>query len=472
MPTRIKRRALCECDGTALLVVLIVLLAIAAWSSSFVWLMNQQLTRAGARYRSAAALAVADAGVHRALSILEGEAPDAPVPGRTWRTEEYAETIHVGSFEGQFTLALVDDLDGAVVVTSAGEVGGIVRRLRARVYVDSPAQLAALYGASVVRLEHPPAATVILPYGGVDAPWIQVAAGRGLWLAGPDVAINNPSVPFRAGSGPVDALPEAQASTVPPDPGPVRVWLGRGASVRLDRGSQPLSAEELRALGVNIEGIVQTPGPLPAVPEVDGGFYRRRAAGNTGNAGTNAAAGKFLGDDGLARKHDSLYSVREWDLLLGYLNRPSGSEALQGIVYVAGGMTLDEGRRLQIDGGALITEGTVRLAKGSSLEVTHSAATRTLPGLVTLDKGELLVSPGATLRVHGLVYSQAFEATGDARVDIVGSLLAGGSGFSVNNAGASVVIRYDPAVLGTPGLLAPPPGAPVIAWVARWEELP
>src|SRR5207302_1897502 len=157
MPTRIKRRALCECDGTALLVVLIVLLAIAAWSSSFVWLMNQQLTRAGARYRSAAALAVADAGVHRALSILEGEAPDAPVPGRTWRTEEYAETIHVGSFEGQFTLALVDDLDGAVVVTSAGEVGGIVRRLRARVYVDSPARLAALYGASVVRLEQPPA---------------------------------------------------------------------------------------------------------------------------------------------------------------------------------------------------------------------------------------------------------------------------------------------------------------------------
>src|SRR5207302_1082830 len=83
-------------------VVLIVLLAIAAWSSSFVWLMNQQLTRAGARYRSAAALAVAEAGVHRALSILEGVAPDAPLPGRTWRTEEYAETIRLGSFDGQF----------------------------------------------------------------------------------------------------------------------------------------------------------------------------------------------------------------------------------------------------------------------------------------------------------------------------------------------------------------------------------
>ena len=97
------------------------------------------------------------------------------------------------------------------------------------------------------------------------------------------------------------------------------------------------------------------------------------------DAGTNEAAGKFFGDDGLARKRDSLYSPREWDLLLNYLNRGNGSGALQGVVDVTGGMTLGEGRRLQIADGALITEGTVRLAKGSSLEVTHSAATRTLP---------------------------------------------------------------------------------------------
>src|SRR5438445_3580870 len=270
MPTHIKRRALRECEGTALLVVLIVLLAIAAWSSSFVWLMNQQLTRAGTRYRSAAALAVAEAGVHRALSILEGVAPDAPVPGRTWRTEEYAETIHVGSFDGQFTLALVDDSDGAIVVISAGEVGGIARRLRARVYLDSPAQLAALYGASIVRLERPPTAMFILPYGGVDSPWIQVAAGRGIWLSGTDVAINNPSIPFQAGPGPVDAPAETQASTAPPYPGPVRVWLGRGASVRLDQRSQPLSADEVRAMGVNIERIAHAP--------------RTRSAGQRGTA--------------------------------------------------------------------------------------------------------------------------------------------------------------------------------------------
>ena len=32
-------------------------------------------------------------------------------------------------------------------------------------------------------------------------------------------------------------------------------------------------------------------------------------------------------------------------------------------------------------------------------------------------------------------------------------------------------ISYDPAVLGTPGLLTPD-DAPVIAWVTAWEDLP
>ncbi|HTD48925.1 MAG TPA: hypothetical protein VK881_16795 [bacterium] len=471
MPTHIKRRALRACDGTALLVVLIVLLAIAAWSSSFVWLMNQQLTRAGARYRSAAALAVAEAGVHRALSILEGVAPDAPLPGRTWRTEEYAETIRLGSFDGQFTLALVDDSDGAIVVTSAGEVGGVARRLRARVYLASPAQLAALYGGSIVRLEGPPAAVFILPYGGVDYPWVHIASGVGLWLAGADVAMNNPAVPFQAGRGPVDSPLEAQAAAAPPDLEPIRVWLGRGAGVRLDRYSMQLTVDQLRAMGVNIDQIARASNRLPPVPEVDRAFYQSRAAGNTANADTNEAAGKYSGDDDLVRKRDSLYSQREFDLLLNYLNRPNGLEALQGVIYVAGGAILGEGRRLQIGDGALVTEGAIRLAKSSSLEVTHSAATRTLPGLITLDNGDLLVSHGATLRVHGLVYaSQEFEAARDAHVIIAGSVLAKSSGFSFSNAGA-IVIRYDPAVLGTPGLRVPV-DAPVIAWVARWEELP
>jgi hypothetical protein len=91
---------------------------------------------------------------------------------------------------------------------------------------------------------------------------------------------------------------------------------------------------------------------------------------------------------------------------------------------------------------------------------------------MVLDNGSLIVAEGARLRVHGLVLaSRVFDVLEGARVDIVGSVLAGDRGLSFRNTAASVVIRYDPAVLGTPGLAAAPDG-PVIAWIASWEDSP
>jgi len=63
-------------QGIALLVVLVILLAVGASSTAFIWFMQRQQTRSGLRYRSAAALAVAEGGVHRALAVLEGTAPE------------------------------------------------------------------------------------------------------------------------------------------------------------------------------------------------------------------------------------------------------------------------------------------------------------------------------------------------------------------------------------------------------------
>ena len=86
-------------------------------------------------------------------------------------------------------------------------------------------------------------------------------------------------------------------------------------------------------------------------------------------------------------------------------------------------------------------------------------------------KSHVIVAPEARLRVHGLAYiARTFDLLAGASVDIVGSVLAGGPGFSVSIAGTAV-IRYDPAVLGTPGLSVADDAA-VTAWVARWEELP
>ena len=468
------RRVLHREAGGVLLVVLVILLVVAGSSASFIWFMNQQQTRAGARYRAAAAMAVAEAGVHRALSILESLAPDGRSPGRTWRPTVHSEVLPVGALEGRFTFSLTDEADGAIVVTSIGEVAGAARRLRARVYLASPALLAALHGTSFVRLEKPPAATFILPYGaGIgDRPWIHIAAGKGVWFATTDISINDPSVVFDAGPGPVDAPEGASKATTLPRPGPVRLLLARGAELTLGQDRQRVDVQQLRTMGVYIEGAVLRSEALPGLPEVDRAYYQTLAAANTDNSGLNEAAGQYLGDGDLARKRDSLYSAGQFEQLQAYLKAGLQRPRLQGVIYIKGGVTLLEGQQLQITDGALVTESTVHLIEGASLEVIHSAATRTLPGIIVLDNGALAVTQGARLRVHGLVYaSRVFDVDEGARVDIVGAVLGNDRGHSFRNFGATVVIRYDPAVLGTPGLRVPN-HAPVVAWVAAWEELP
>lgn len=460
--------------GMALLAVLVILLVITGSSTSFIWFMNQQQARAGSRYRSAAAMAVAEAGVHRALSILESVAPDGTSPGRLWRPFAYAETVQSGPIESRFTLSVVDEAGGGILITSTGESGSVTRRLRVRVHLAPASLLAALYGASFIRLEEPPAATFILPYGaGIgDRPWIHIAAGRGIWFATSDVSINDPHAVLEAGPGPVDAPAGATSATALPRPGPVRLLLTRGTELTLGPAQQRVDVQQLRAIGVYLEGVVLRSSALPALPEVDRSFYQAEAAANIGNAGLNEAAGRHVGDADLARKRDSLYTQRELAQLQVYLKDSGRPPRLTGVIYVKGDVVLIEGESLQIVDGVLLAEDTVHLSSGASLEVTHTAATRTLPGLVVLDNGRLEVTNGASLRVHGLVYvNGAIDVGEGARLDIIGTVLDNDPGLSFRSRAATVVIRYDPAVLGTPGLLVPPE-APVVAWVAAWEELP
>ncbi len=454
-----------------LLVVLVLLVILTGSSVTFVWFMNQQQTRAGNRLRSAAAMTVAEAGIHRALSILESVAPDGRPLGRNWRQAEYSETTPVGAFEGKVTLSLADGPGGSIFITSVGEVGGVTRRARARVYLSSPAMLVAIYGSSIVRLEGPPAATYILPYGaGIgDRPWIHMASGQGIWIATMDATINKPSADLDAAAGPVDALASGRAL---PAPGPLRLMLADGADLRVDQVEHTVSVGELRAGGINIQGVEVRAGRLPGLPEVDREFYLAQATSNTANAALNEAAGRYVGNSTLTLKRDSLYAQAEFKQVQTYLKAGLQPQQLRGVIYIIGGLTLDQEQRLQIADGALVTDATIQVTQRASLEVTHSAATRTLPGIIVLDKGELVVARNARLRVHGLVYaSHVFDVGQGARVDVVGSILGNDPGFSFVNMAATVVIRYDPAVMGTPGLRVPD-DTPVVAWVAAWEELP
>jgi len=187
----------------------------------------------------------------------------------------------------------------------------------------------------------------------------------------------------------------------------------------------------------------------------------------------NEAAGRYLGDADLTSKRDSLYTQREFEQLRAYLQAGLARPRFEGVLYVKGVVELFGGQQVEIADGSLVTESGVHLNLGATLEITHSPATRTLPGLlVTGIIGTLIVTEGARLQVHGLVYaSRAFDVNDGARVDIVGAVLDNDGELSFRNQAATVVIRYDPAVLGTPGLRIPQ-DSPVVAWVAGWEELP
>jgi len=460
--------------GAALLAVLILLLVVVGSSTSFIWFMNQQQTHTGLRLRAAAAVAVAEAGVHRALSILESVAPEDGSPGRKWRPASHSETLAAGQFEGRFTITIADGPGGGVAITSTGEVAGVRRRLRAQVYLASPSLLVALLGTSFVRLERPPATTVILPYGGhlSDRPWTHIAAGQELWFATTDVSINDPSKPLETSAGPMDGPARPGNSTHPWRPGPIRILLARGADLTIDRDHQRVDVQQLRALGIYVDGVVLHAEALPRLPEVDAVYYQAQASENMANARLNQAAGEHLGDHLLARKHDSLYTAEEFERVQTFLQAGLATPRLRGVIYIKGGLVLLDGQRLTIADGALVAEGTVQVSQGASLEVTHSAVTRTLPGILILRAGALLVTREARLRAHGLVFASRVIDVGDgAHLDVVGAVLGNDAGLSFRNSAGSVVIRYDPAVLGTPGLLTPDDG-PVVAWVTTWEELP
>lgn len=190
---------------------------------------------------------------------------------------------------------------------------------------------------------------------------------------------------------------------------------------------------------------------FPQPPEVDGALYRAWAAANAMNADLNETPAGYLKSRELTGKRDSLYTAIQFAQLLSYLSTGRHLPRLHGVVYATGGVALPAGRALWIIDGTLITEGTVQISRGASLEIVHSAATRTLPGLIAVNRGALAISPQARLRVHGLVFTdQVIDLSEGARMDITGSVLSNDAKTSLLNFAASVVIRYDPAVWARP----------------------
>jgi hypothetical protein len=67
--------------------------------------------------------------------------------------------------------------------------------------------------------------------------------------------------------------------------------------------------------------------------------------------------------------------------------------------------------------------------------------------------------------------SRLIAVEDEAYLEVVGALSSNDPDEAFVNFGGTVVIRYDPAVLGTRGLLLPRDQQP-LAWIVSWEELP
>ncbi len=456
-------------SGQTLLVVLIILIAVAASSTSFIWFMNQQQTRAGSRYRSAAALTVAQAGLARALAIIESTAPDG-TPGRDWRPSAHTEALATGSIEGGYTIAVQDHPEWGLLVTSEGRAGAAVRRIQARVVPAPPALLAALYASASLRLVRPPAALAIAPYGAIaEQPWVGIAAGGEIWFASERVRLNDPAASPALPAGPLDPLGIIDRPEIRPPLPLLRVLLLKEAGVLLGEARREADADRLRAAGFAVAEVRRVPA-LPPLPEPAMELYARLAEENRANALLNRAAGRFAGDHDLERKEDSRYDAAQMARLITYLNAQSRDERLRGMIYVGGRVTVPPRERLEIADGTLVAENTVKVDEEGELRVTHTARSRFLPGVIVLDPGGLVLGRGARLFAHGLVdAAQLIDLAEEAVVDVVGAIAARASGLSLRNGGASIALRYDPAVLGTYGLRVSAKD-PVVAWVAAWEE--
>jgi hypothetical protein len=282
------------------------------------------------------------------------------------------------------------------------------------------------------------------------------------------VALNDPMRVPDAALGPTDLPGSGSDTPTRPRLEPVRLLLGRDAT--LTYGRVPVTVQQLRALGVNLRADPLRREPFPDAPSVNAGHYRRLAAANTANAALNEAAGRYFNHAPLAHKRGSAYSEEEFTLLQTYAKASSVPWRLRGLIYVHGWVWMRAGQRLEIADGALVAESTVHISEGASLEITHTAGTRALPGLMILGTGSLTVMRDGRLRAHGLVHvARTVDLHAGARADVVGAVVGTSPAASIRNKGAGLVVRYDPAVLGTPGLLLPP-GTPSVAWVASVEE--
>ncbi|HEV8354559.1 MAG TPA: hypothetical protein VGR24_10265 [bacterium] len=463
------RRYLANEDGSLLPMALGVLLVtgmIAVMFTAYV-VTRQQL--AAHRYRTLAGRYVAEAGVERALWALQRD------PGGGARLRGLSEVLESGSLQGTFTVdAVTDNGGGLFEITSSAVVRGARRAIRATAKLSPPVLRFAMFGSRLLRFEGT-SRTYVVPGASVStcADVARLSSNGEIWLVNEGVAINDFNgtvLPLREGNRSDHALLGNGSAT--PDEPTGQIVVPKGASITFGSTHYHLEGPfEIPRLAVSVGASIVDGTDPQELPAVDTAALRALAAANAANAGLNENVGRRFGRAGLRLKRDSSYGREEFELIVAYL-AGAPAQALTGPVFVRGPVVIPESAEIRVRDGFLAAEGSLRVAPGALLDVRHSPRSRLFPGVVTIgETAPLVVQQGAVLIADGLVYAERiFDAGEGAVIDIVGALIGADPLLSFRNHSATVVIRYDPAVLGTVGI-RPPAGAGTIARIIAWTEV-
>ncbi|MGQ0549185.1 MAG: pilus assembly PilX family protein [Armatimonadota bacterium] len=440
--------------GQALLMVLVVMLII----QTVVWVFLSRVTveqrLAGGSARGLAAFYLAEAGVQKALRMLE-EGADWSLP--------HEELLGAGAF----TVEALESLPGGLTaIVVRGEVGGTHRRLRVVCRVGPQALAYGMFAQGIATFGGQ-TRTYVLPY--------RIGSGRraGDLAAGVEVRFDSPRTTLNAFRGArlslrdgevVDSALLDDTAAADPTRGVIDVVLAGPAQLVSGIVHKAVSLEDLKRQipGLSIRR-VRSRSPL-AAPAVKLKAYKALAEANKANAAINAAAGLVAGESDLRGKKHSAYSVEEFEAILDYLRiRPR--QPLQGVIYVDSDVLLEDGDRLAIADGALIVEGDLDIGERARLEVRHGQGSRALPGIVVWGEGTMQIEDNAVVIVDGLILAEWDVRVRAGVLDVIGAIAARNL-FAMDG---TVVVRYDSGVLATVGLKRTGRG---LAEPVSWQEIP
>ncbi|MGH2454435.1 MAG: hypothetical protein ACRDF5_11890, partial [bacterium] len=231
---------------------LILLLAVAAMllplGAGFVSSMFLQQRLAGDRYRAAAALYLAEAGVEKTLWSLEHEAPDG-TRDAPWRPRAHTEELQVGDRRGRFTVGVSDESEGRIIIDSAGQLGGSTRGVRVIAKVAPGVLDYGLFGNGLVAIDG-------------DQAVLSLAEVRDHCLSGVMLASNG-EIWFRTPGSRLEFVPCGQNQAL--------LRIGLPDTLRLTIGDAHGTArfQGLRQFGVDVGQVRLDAIPAEAPPAID-----------------------------------------------------------------------------------------------------------------------------------------------------------------------------------------------------------